>query len=253
MALVVEMEKQARLFKKRQQRHNRETNARKDQFISDYVRHKHYNIYSQAEEFYHTLKAIYTNKHDLKKTVEYITWKRQTSIDIKYKDNMVLKIPLFDQASKTTINSETVETGSSEDDHHLQEFVEQTANMIDSEVREINTDEDDHHLQEFVEQTANIIDSEVREIIDEINTGETLLETLDEGYVAAVEITTSEEDIVPTIHEEIPTELLQEIINDLKTDPYLKDMLTDFETLGMDIDIDHRHTLEDELRDYEGM
>ena len=226
LALVVEMEKQARLFKKRQQRHSRETNARKDQFISDYVRHKHYNIYSQAEEFYHTLKAIYTNKHDLKKTVEYITWKRQTSIDIKYKDNMVLKIPLFDQASKTTTNSETVETGSSEDDHHL---------------------------QEFVEQTANIIDSEVREIIDEINTGETLLETLDEGYAAAVEITTSEEDIVPTIHEEIPTELLQEIINDLKTDPYLKDMLTDFETLGMDIDIDHRHTLEDELRDYEGM
>ena len=217
MAFVGKMERQTRITKKREQRHSREINSRKDQFVSAYIRCKYSNVYSEAEEFHDLLKALYPNKHDLRKTVEYASWKNQisntkspqiqpqlqepptqcTSTGSKNMDNMELKIELINCKPKTTTTQETIE----------------------------------------VIQTG--ISPSIPEQIS------TLQENIDDVNSATAEI--MEQDIWPSLDEKISTELLQHIIADLNAEPYLKDMLSDFEILGSDIEIDEQYTLEDEL------
>ena len=66
-----------------------------------------------------------------------------------------------------------------------------------------------------------------------------------------IEITQETEE--PLTLDDIPPEKLEEIINQLRQDPDLKDIFTDieqqieFEQLGMDIDITEQNLLEDEL------
>ena len=220
------MDRQAKILRKRQQRHSRETSARLDQFISHYVQHKYNNIYAEAKEFHDRLKSLYPYKHDLRKTVEYDLWKKQIQIhpqesptqgtaDREHTDNMELKIQLINcKKMKTTT---TVETGSSVDEVSTTTAEETTTTI-----------ETGSSVDEIVEE--NITPS----INEEISTG--LLQEI----------------ITPSINEEISTELLQEIITELNTERYLNDMFTDldFEMLGCDINIDEQYTLEDELAKY---
>ena len=125
------MDKKAKVLRKRQQRHTRETNAREDQFIALYVQRKYSNIHVEAKEFHDRLRSIYPNKHDLKKTTEYVLWEKQictekTNVcegpathtteepeprEITYRDNLELKIPLIQYESKNkspeTVTEET--------------------------------------------------------------------------------------------------------------------------------------------------
>ena len=64
-----------------------------------------------------------------------------------------------------------------------------------------------------------------------------------------------EDTIHPSLFDELDPNLIQEIVNDLKRDPDLKDIMTnieqqiDYEELGMDINIDilEDYILENEL------
>ena len=261
MAFAGKMERQKMITKKREQRHYRENIARKSQFVSDYIRLKYYNTYSEAEEFYNALKTLYPNKNDLKKTVEYATWKNQisnmkpiqiqtqpqepltqgttdlkssgqsTSTDRKHTDSMQLKIQLINCKPKTTtaIDAQTQET---------MEVIETGSSPFILE--EISTQQLQENIDEVSTATAEVIEEEI--------STQQLQENIDEVSTATAEVI--EEDISPFIREEISTELLQQIIADLNTEPYLKDMLSDFEMLGSDIDIDQQYTLEDELSNY---
>ena len=68
-----------------------------------------------------------------------------------------------------------------------------------------------------------------------------------------IEINTVEEIIDPITLDDIPPEKIDEIINQLRNDPDLKDIFTDieqqieFELLGMDIDMPEQNLLEEEL------
>ena len=71
------MDKAQRVQRRRELRRHDRMNVRKALFVSDYIHHKYYNFYSEAEEFYNSINSQYPTKHDLKKTPEYLVWKKQ--------------------------------------------------------------------------------------------------------------------------------------------------------------------------------
>ena len=216
------MDKQARLEKKREQRLCRETSARLDNFISDYVQHKYANIYAEAKEYHDHLRSIYTTKHDLRKTAaEFIVWKKQIqehpqqsptqgTANREHVDNMELKIQLI-ECKKKMKTTTTIETSSS-------------INSSNNEIAEGNIAPTEGTMEGI--ETSSSINSSNNEI--------------------------AEGNIAPSIYEEIPTELLEEIITELSADSNLNDIFTDFdfdfdfdfEMLGCNI---NGHELEDQL------
>ena len=212
LPFVGKMDKQARLEKKREQRLCRETSARVDHFISDYVQHKYAKIYAEAKEYHDHLRSIYTTKHDLRKTPEFIIWKKQIqqsptqgAANREHVDNMELKIQLIECKKTTTAIETTSSINTSSNNEIAEENIAPTEGTM-----------------EGIETTSSINTSSNNEI--------------------------AEESIAPSINEEIPTELLEEIITELSADSYLNDIFTDFdfdfEMLGCNI---NEHALEDQL------
>ena len=87
---------------------------RKDRFISAYIEAKFPEAYNEAIKTYEKVDAVYTNKRDLTKTVEFVYLttgvtsltqyyqkkkaervKKQLEKEAPIKDNMILEIPLF--------------------------------------------------------------------------------------------------------------------------------------------------------------
>ena len=57
-------------------RHMEKSRRRQAYFISDYVQTKYFHLYTEAAQFYNALNMIYPTKNDLRKTDEYKNWKR---------------------------------------------------------------------------------------------------------------------------------------------------------------------------------
>ena len=69
---------QVALLKKEQRRHGR-SKARQALFISDYVFHKHFDIYQQAAQLYNQINQIYPRKPDLRRTEEFKIWRNDVT------------------------------------------------------------------------------------------------------------------------------------------------------------------------------
>ena len=270
------MDNQTRLEKKREQHLCRETSARLDHFISDYVQHKYANIYAEAKEYHDHLRSIYTTKHNLTKTTEFILWKKQIQehpqksptqgrANREHIDNMELKIPLI-EGKKTKTTTTAIETSSSINSSNNEiaegniaptegtmEGIETSSsiNSSNNEIAEGNIAPTEGTMEGI--ETSSSINSSNNEIA-EGNIAPT------EGTIEVIETSSSinsnsnneiaEETIAPSINEEIPTDLLEEIITELSADSNLNDIFTDFdfdfdfEMLGCNI---NGHELEDQL------
>ena len=258
---LAKMDRAARVLKKRQQRHNRETSARIDQFISHYVEHKYGNIHTEAKKFHDRLKKLYPYKHDLKKTVEYEAWKRQASectSNSKKTTDMELKMELLNYKPKTTTTtSEETSTGPElvEEEHIIATTNYQTTS------EEISTGPElveEHIIATTNDQTTS----------EEISTGPELVE--EEHIIATTNDQTTndqttnegimEEDIWPSLDLQIAPEMLDRIIADLEIDclqalieeeqTEIDPVLAEFENIGANIVIDEQYSLEDELAMY---
>ena len=214
MPFVGKMDKQARLQKKRQQRHHRETSARIDRFVSSYVQHKYKNIYVEAKEFHDQLKELYPYKHDLKKTVEYETWKKQpTGKKTSTSKDMELKIKLMNYNPKTTTTA-TITTAQINEESTVQTTVNEestTASVL---------------VEDTAQNTAT--EQDIWPSLDLDIPPEAL-----ERIIAELDIDSVHADFQNLIEEGEQTEM------DLE-----------FENLGAEITIDEQYTLEDELALY---
>ena len=95
------MDKEAKLERKRDQRHRREITAKLDRTVSDYVRYKYPSVYAEAEEYYSQLNSKYPTKKDLIKTVEHTVWKKKTQEQRTASNKrMELKIHLLQDEKK---------------------------------------------------------------------------------------------------------------------------------------------------------
>ena len=217
LPFVGKMDKQARLQKKRQQRHHRETSARIDRFVSSYVQHKYKNIYVEAKEFHDQLKELYPYKHDLKKTVEYETWKKQpTGKKTSTSKDMELKIKLMNYNPKTTTTATTTTT---------------TSQINEESTAQTTVNEGSTAAQVLVEDTAQntAMEQDIWPSLD-LDIPPEMLERI----IAELDIGSVHADFQNLIEEE---EEQTEI--DLE-----------FENLGAEITIDEQYTLEDELALY---
>ena len=61
--------------RRKQLRKNRQNEKRQNLLITDYIRHKYSNVYAEALHFYTRLNDRHPNKTDLRKTDEYRFWK----------------------------------------------------------------------------------------------------------------------------------------------------------------------------------
>ena len=108
------MEKQAKLLKKREQRHKRESNERLDKVISDFVRHKYPGIYAEARQYHDELDAIYPDKRNIIKTVEHTAWIKKVKEQMASNNKrMHLKIQLMQCKKKNpvVVNESSPSTG----------------------------------------------------------------------------------------------------------------------------------------------
>ena len=109
------MEKQAKLLKKREQRHKRESNERLDKVISDFVRHKYPGIYAEARQYHDELDAIYPDKRNIIKTVEHTAWIKKVKEQMASNNKrMDLKIQLMQCKKKNpvvVVNESSPSTG----------------------------------------------------------------------------------------------------------------------------------------------
>ena len=167
-AFVGKMDKETKLERKRDQRHCRETTAKLDRTVSDYVRCKYPSIYAEAEDYYTELSGKYPKKKDLIKTVEHTSWKKGTR-DRRAVSNrrMQLKIPLLQNERKTTEAIDTTatseETGPVDSIQPATETIDTTATSEETEpgdiltelneaVSYINEEIPDHMIQEIMNE-----------------------------------------------------------------------------------------------------
>ena len=189
--------------------------VRKERIISGYIEIKHRNIYNEATEFYNVLNDKYPNKHDLRKTNEYMCLKtgdgvenikkyyiRKSRSGIKETvkmSNLELKIPLM---SQDTIKSSKVQ----------EPVVESTEPEIEKAIAQ------HPNMPAISEPNQDPTIEPVEIVIDETCT-----------------------NIQPTLDEDLPSQLIEEIMDRLREDPFLQDYFSD-----MDITIDETNPLEDE-------
>ena len=257
------MDQNERKVRKNQRRRERTIQMRKDSLILEYISVKYNAIYAEANEFYNSLNQKYRGKFDLRKTEDFKVFKadmtriekpiEQVSEQVSdprpqapdfpdpptpfrlrfgekciYKDTMLLRIPL---ALPKTVTTEIIQ-----EDTPPVTTDSVTTEIIQEDTPPVTTDS----------VTTEIIQEGTPPVTTDSVTTQILPMAVDEIL---------EDTIHPSLFDELDPNLIQEIINGLKEDPDLKDMMTnieqqvDYEELGMDLDIDilEGYTLENEL------
>ena len=191
---------------------NRREEARRvriERIISGRVKLCYPEIYAESYKFYQHLDSLHPQKKDLRKTPEFRALKRRPPKIVKTTqpiDNMVLKIPLMVEKTTTETSNPTPLT------------VVETSDPTPSTVVETSKP-----TTLTVVETSDPTPSTVVETSDP--TPSTVVETSDPTPLTVVGMSD-----LPLIDEN----LLQEVINELRMDPYIQDIFDD-----MDLDFDN--------------
>ena len=178
-----------------------------ESFVADYFQHKHSSIYSEAKQFYEKLRHRYPSKRNLKKTDEYKVWKinhnssnaqsseqpTPSSPEHGYTDNLELRIPLMNNDSiqkNPASNPETIQT------------------LTEEEIHPSNP-----------ASNPETIETRIEEEIHPSNPASNP-ETIE---------TRIEEEIHPTLTGELDTNIMDEIIADLRSDPDINRFMVELE------------------------
>ena len=220
------MERQVQLTKRRERDRKRKEQIRQDQLMIAYIKIKHPTVYEEANQYYNTMNAIYINKKDLRKTarfkeVEADTTKR--SSETVYHDNMILEIPLIQPATKKPEETDIATTETSEE--------RMNPDTVDSIFPDIAT-------AETSEERMNL--EPVDSIFPDFATTETSEERMNPDTLDSI----FPHIAAATLVQELPADLIQQIIDELRADPKLATIMDNiedqvlYETEDLDIDID---------------
>ena len=270
-----------------EQRRVNKGKSRQALFISEYVQTRWFELYSEAVKFFNDLDAMYPIKYDLRKTSEFREWKKYTSGEI-LRGQKRTRFPYSDienmlQTSTRTESPPQPQT-SGEPESPPQAPISpesppqpQTSGEPESPPQAPISPESPPQLQTSGEpesppqapispesppqpQTPTEPKSPLIEYNDTMQLMIPLLpynrhqKSQPTVTTRTIEINTEEEIIEPSItFDDIPPDKVDQLINELRNDPDLKDIFRDieeqieFEELGMDIDIQEHDLLEDEL------
>ena len=213
---------------KKARRNQSRAKTRESLFIAEYVQHKYSNAYMEAAVMYNNLNKKHPRKPDLRRTTEFRAWKNITKAQStghippkKYKYTEYEEIPL------TSLQPLTA---------RLEIPLLPAANITNqSSDKEAQTT---IPLLPVANSTRQSSDKE-----DQTTTHDNppIDEILQEGDQTPVQ---QDPNIVPSLIEELSPQVIDKIIQDLRNDPYMADLMLDVEEqieeelLGLEIDID---------------
>ena len=219
------MDQNGKYSKKNERRRQRVFEVRKDAVMMEYIRVKHNVIYNEAVGFYEDLNRKHPDKKDLRKTCEFRIF-------------MANEKPMADPPTPKPLKLRFGERGIIKDD-----FMELGIPLISPNLVTTRTHEDT--TTEIIQETETHEDT-TTEIIQETETHEdTITEIIQEGTVNAQLPQLADEitgdSIQPSLLEELNPDLIDQIIEELKADQDLYNIMTDIEQtiesdeFGMDI------------------
>ena len=212
--------------RRKQLRKNRQNVKRQNSLITDYIEHKYANIYAEAFEFYKNLDDKYPDKTNLRKTEEYKFWKfgsvhltsqPQEQEPKEYTDNLQLNIPIKRYRTVKQGQSVTTQTLSTQ---------EQSSTAITTQT--LSTQE----------QSSTAITTQTLSTQEQSSTAITTQTLSTQEQSSTIQTPQTPQ---PTQLEELPHDLVQEMINELKEDPHMMNMFDtiegqlDFEELDIEI------------------
>ena len=235
---------------KKIKRREKQNKIRQALLVNEYVYVKYFNIYQEAAEYYNSLNRLYPSRPDLRKCDEFKALKLAAN-------GAPIRVRIYNKALYTNMSTEKC------DETPVQPAVETPVQpAVETPVQPaVETP-----VQPAVEtpvQSAGRVPRKVMELKIPLLAPAVITETLSSQKEEIIQeniLEVATEGIIreetPTFHpsltEEIPQEIVDKIINELRDDPELQTIMTDieeqleFEQIGMDLDIlDDR--LEDEL------
>ena len=254
-------------IKKHESRKRQRAKEKEDLFVADYIRHKYQEIYHEAQRVYHRLVKIHPKKPDIRKAVEHRSWKAMKTTTVHpvfIVEPATTSGPSTTEPTTTTVpeptNTESTSTTTPEPSG-----TESTTTTTTPEPSTAYSDnlclfiplmkapimhpapisETEETLQEEGgEQQQQLIDPE---IIEQQNDPEIIEQQIPPEIL--------EQEIPLEMGQQIDPEIIEQIITEIRDDPYLKDFFDDYEfqqELGLDIDIDINMDtgLEDELTNW---
>ena len=251
-------------YKNKKRRESR-SKIREAIFVHEYVETKYLHIYEEAGKLYNTLNEAYPAKPDLRRTEEFRSWKNSIALDRsapvtpiprqkyrKYMHPPHRNIPLpynVDHTSNLIVLPDERDENSvpSERDENSvpRAEVQISPSTPESPQTELNSHKvmqlripllspgkkNPDSVQTSVEMPSKILESVTDEVIQE-----------------------STDILHPTLLDEIPAEVIDKIISELRQEPELMDIVAgieeriEVEEVGLDIDIpDLDDPLQDEL------
>ena len=253
------MDENTRRERKNSQRRKRVARGRQDLVMIEYIQLKYEDIYNEAVEFYNAIKEKHPTKFDLRKTHEFKVFITGTAREMKkpsppvenmtttpdfphppvlrrvkagnstYEDTLQLEIPLLPVKPKTPT--------------HTTEVMEEDMSFHTTPISTPT------HTTEVMEEDMSF---HTTPISTPTHTTEVMEEDMSLQEITAQFV--QEEDMMqPSLYDELDSELIKKIIDDLRDEPYLKDIFTDIEQqveyeLGMNIDLEQDYRLENELK-----
>ena len=190
---------------KKAKRNQSRAKTRESLFITEYVQHKYNSAYMEAAAMYNNLNKNHPRKPDLRRTAEFRAWKNNTKAQSTGRPKK-RKYPEYQDIPLTSLQSVTA---------RLEIPLLPAANITNQ-----SCDKED--------QTT----THDKPPIDEI---------LQEGDQTPVQ---QDPNIVPSLIEELSPQVIDKIIQDLRNDPHMTDLMLDVEEqieeemLGLEIDID---------------
>ena len=201
-------------YKKERRRENR-TKVREALFVSEYIYHKHINIYQEAAQMYNELNTRYPNKPDLRRTDEFKHWRNVTTKQAPKSRNYL---------KRNFVNIPTSNGG--EATHQTESPEPVTPLKIGEKTMELRIP-----LLNIQNKTPENLQTLTEEV-------------LEEGTIDTLQ---------SSLNEEISPEVIDSIIAELRGDPGLKDIMTNLEEtfqldqIGMEVEVEADERLENEL------
>ena len=247
-----------------QDRHNErrrqsQRKARQAVFSLDYIKVRYPEIYNEVEGFFTALDLRYPDKHDLRKTNEYVCFKHITEgkgskdgkelyFDIKTATVSVKDLENPSVETSVQCESQLVETGHSESlpvEMSVQ-FESQHMEICHSESPPVETVITTVQCESPSTKTTELEPRLEITLIPEQQARKATITS------QTLQITTEQES-PPISFDDIPSDVVDQIISQLRQDPDLTDIFNDidlqmeFDQLGEDLDIPEMNSLEDEL------
>ena len=240
--------------------------ARKAVFITDYVQVKYSEIFKEAEGLFNVLDSRYKDKYDLRKTNEFLCFKhimegkgnkdgKELYFDLETASVSVRKLESL--PAETVVECESLPAETVVECESLPaETVVECESLPAETVMECES-----LPTENVTECENLPAETVTELSPVTKQLEPLLEIAlipeQQAREATVTLQTiqimTEQEIPPISFDDIPTDMIDQIISQLRQDPDLTEIFNDiefqmeFDQLGEDLDTPQMNSLEDEL------